>query len=199
MTELPNAAYLYGQDQINFDLFPKTITFYGQENVVIPCALCATKGKTTNIYIDSNTYYSNRYGTACHDCVSSEFKKEERSTRDEHPYHSEYLPPKKLCDMTWDELVIQEQKDILLENIKVQEITKLIERNASVARQIALSVPDTEEQRAKYKKIFTNKGPWKREITGQILESDFEEKDAAWYIDEIVRNSVSGKNVWTIS
>ena len=31
------------------NLFPKTVYFYGQENIEMNCALCATKGKTTTI------------------------------------------------------------------------------------------------------------------------------------------------------
>lgn len=182
------------------NLFPKTVYFYGQENIEMNCALCATKGKTTTILIDSNKYYVNRHGTACHSCMSTEFEKEERTKRSEYPYHSEYLPPKKLCDMTWDELGKQESQDMLLEYLKDQEISKLIERNASVARQFALGVPDTEEQREKYKKIFINKGPWEREITGIILEQDEPEEkhSASWHLDDIERRAFPG-TMWNIS
>ena len=170
----------------------KIIDFYGQKHVQLQCALCAKNGKNTLIYIDSHAYSINRYGTACCNCISFELKKEKecRNKNDINwRYHSQYLPPKLLSVMKWDELILQDKQDTERIEIQQQESHELNERNMSVARQFALGVQDTEEQRAKYTKIFTNKGPWKREISGQILEPEEQEHPASWQLNDIYKKT----------
>jgi len=180
---------------------PKIIDFYGRKHVQLHCALCTTVGKITKILIDEYAYSINRYGTACSKCMSSELNKERQCRRKHDPnwrYHSPYLPPKKLCNMNWDELCSQDKEETERIQIQEQELTELNERNISVASQFALGIPDTEECQAKYTKIFTNKGPWKRETTGQTLEPEEPERSASWHLDEIDRKAFPG-TTWTIS
>ena len=152
---------------------PKIIDFYGRKHVQLHCALCATVGKITNILIDEYAYSINRYGTACSKCMSSELNKERQCRSKCDPtwrYQSQYLPPKKLCTMNWDELCSQDKEETERIQIQEQELVELNERNMSVA----LGFPNTDEHRLEEcrVKLFTNKGPWKRETTGQILEPE---------------------------
>ena len=173
---------------MNTNQEPKIIESFGLRQVQIQCALCATTGKISYIYLDEHSYSIHRNRFACPQCVFSEFLKEKDSN---NKYISEYLPPRQqfLYDLPANEVALD--KDLLnkpyekmnsLELFQEQmkqerhdaELIKFDERNLAVAKQFALGVPDTEEQRKKYERIFTNKGPWRREITGQYEKNNAE-------------------------